>query len=218
MKDSLDNMVNSFESKKEEWKKALESQAMKSTIACVLNNRYFMSIVNKYMAFNDYHVNPYIDEIVHLIDSNTTKLKEVYLDSLPVEMLKKEISQDIKNMTAFLAFSKIELDQLQSEGKISNSEALQNYFNSCVANNYDSLIQVNREAVQNNVLLKHTLGKLTPYWDDTKNAQVDHKDLIKERYDFAVMGIEHENERQKSIFSSIIGNTTRWKSEFKVKK
>ena len=217
LNDSLNVILERINTNKKDWKTAIESIYLKSLINAILQNRYLVSIKNKYLAYKDYNLNKYINEIDLVIDSNTTKIQEIYSDSLPVEILKKDIYNNFKALTLFISNANLELTQLKSSGEINNLDQNINYFNQILVQNYDSLIQVNQEAVEHNVLLKHTLEKLNPYWKDISNAESEQEMIMELRYEYATDKTEHEIERQKTMFANLIAKTNLWKKEFKLK-
>jgi hypothetical protein len=216
LKDSLDVILNDIAQSKTEWETAVDSNHAKTLIFSVLQNRYLLNLKNQYIGYNDYNINNYISELDSIIDKNNLKISEIYTDSLPVQMLSKDIYTKFNALIKFNKNIESELSTLKEQNKISNTEQNLEYFNRILTQNYDSLIHVNQEAVQHNVLLKHTLEKLKPYWDDVKEAKDEQEAIIETRYETNIEEITHENERQKTMFEKIKVQSEKWKAEFKL--
>ena len=217
LEDSLFVITSKIQENKKDWKGATTSNYEKSLILAVFHNRYLVNVKNEYLAYKDYNLNKYIFEVDSVIDLNTLKINEIYVDSLPVAMLKKDIYNNLKELNAFVVKAKSDLELMALDGRIVDLEKNINYFNKALVQNYDTLIQVYQEAIEHDVLLKFSLEKLSPYWKDLVKAEEHQKSIIEERFEYASNKTEHENERQKKMFTDLLNKTASWKKEFKEK-
>ena len=217
LQDSLDIIISNYDKNKKLWQTAKDSNNVKTLIKSITYNRYLVNLENKYYAIKDYKANKYISELDLLIDSNQQIITRIYKDSLPLEMLSKDLSYDLKNMIAFVSYASSELAQLNSEGKIKHKNESINYFNSILLDYKKNYTKTCREAIEHNVQLKYTLTKLNPYIDDIKESEEKQEYLIEDRHELAIKEIGHEKERQKSMFKMIADKSKLWEKDFKAK-
>lgn len=218
LKDSLNQIINRFEQHKEQWQKTLKNKPTETARRSIMQNNYLLHLMNKYVALNNYNLNDYTDTIKNYLDSNNAVILRYYNDSLPLEILKKSLYNELKNMSSFLTYSKNELTALKLNKQISSIETIQNVFKMKISAKYDSLIHINRKVIENNILLRYKINQLSDYWDDTRVAEKKQKTLINDRYLLSSSEVNHDQERQKKNFKLITKKTTQWKLEFKPKK
>lgn len=214
-KDSLNTYGADFDEKFAIWDTLRKHTYLQSLANSLLHNRYLINMRKKYLGYNSYKVNKYIASIDSTIDSNNVKIAEIYLDSIPVEMLEKDLFNNIKSMTANVMLAKTELKKLKADGAIKSIDIEMNRFNRILIKYYDKMLEVNKIAIGHNMWMEGVFKQFQGYWNEIDGTVEFQETLIKGRYEHAKEEIKNEHLRETTMFKSMGKIAQNWKKKFK---
>ncbi len=215
--DSLATLINAFKLDKKKWIRATDSTSLQPLIDTMLHSRFLYRMRNVYVEYQDYEINGYISEIDSLLLPNITAMNSIYLDSLPIEMLSKDMYTSIGLISKFIIYAKLELKRLEVEGKVNDASVILGNFNQVLLNHYTELAEVNFKAISHNKWMINTLDSFETYLDDM-NASVSNQESVnEERYDYYMNLNEIDFKRDENLYKIIDKACAKWKVEFKEK-
>ena len=132
----------------------------------MLYSRYLFRIRNMFVEYQDFSLNTQLSEIDTILIANNIAMNALYIDSLPIEMLSKDVYNAGNGISKFMNYAKLELTRLESEGKISDSNLILGNFNQVLLDHYEELSELNSRAIDHNVWLGRTLESFNTYLDD----------------------------------------------------
>jgi hypothetical protein len=142
-------------------------------------------------------------------------MNSIYLDSLPIEMLSKELYAAVNNIAKFMSYAKIELIKQESEGKIGAVNVILGNFNQVLLDHYVELADMNSKAIEHNIWMSKTLEGFETYLDDMGGYVMGQEHVNEERYEYYMNANEHDFKREENLYELINKACTKWKVEFK---
>lgn len=217
LSDSLAVLTNVFKLEKKRWKRATDSTSLQPLIDTMLYSRYLFRIRNLYLGYQDYEINNNVSELDSMLIPNNAAMTSIYVDSLPIEMLTKEMYNSVTQISKFILYAKLELGQLEADGEIKNAEVILGNFNRVLQNHYIELAEVNSKAMAHNTWMVKTLDDFEKYLDDMKGFVMKQERINEERYDYYMKMNENNFNRDEKLFNLIDKACKKWKVEFKEK-
>lgn len=213
--DSLDMLVRNFKNEKLKWKQATDSTFLQPLIDTLLHNRYLFRIRNIYVESQNLDFNNDISKIDSLIHENNKALTSLYLDSLQVEMLSKELYNRVKGMSRFMSYSKTELVNLELKEHQIDADVIQGNFNQILLDHYVRLAELNLNAMAHNKWMAITLESFEVYLNDMDRFISGQENAHKERYEYYMKMNENNFNRDENVYKLIEKDCKKWKVEFK---
>jgi hypothetical protein len=178
---------------------------------------YLLGKNAEFIQFNSYSNNDIIDKVDSLLISFTTHAVAMYSDSIPLELLDKNVMNTLKQGKNYLRGLKADLRLMLAEGKITETESYETY----LIHEYLLLLQLaevtnNRsgyfedevtDVLKNHQTLKG-LGKISEKQADLKLG----------KNEFVVERTETEHSRDTKLIEKIQDDSAKWKKEYKVAK
>jgi hypothetical protein len=215
--DSLAILTNSFKLEKKKWKRATDSTSLQPLIDTMLYSRYLFRIRNIYVEYQDYEINADVLELDSMLIPNNVAMTSIYLDSLSIEMLTKDMYNIVTSISKFIIYAKVELAKLETEGEINDSGVILGSFNQVLLIHYTDLAEINSKAIAHDVWLIKTLGEFEAYLDDMDGFVASQENINEERFDYYMKANENNFNRDENLFEIIDKACKKWKVEFKEK-
>lgn len=214
LRDSIEALADKINAEIRAWKRATDTTYLQAILDTMLRNQYLMSVKNTYLEYNDYEINSYIRELDSAILSNNQFLFQLYSDSLPIEMMDKNIYKWTKELANLVKNSESELSTLESEGKIKSADKIFRMYNKILYDIYDQQVESNVRAMNHNNWMKGNLGNFKSYWKDIVSLSKKQDKLIDQRYEFVTDELETDKERDLKMYELMSDNCRKWKTKF----
>jgi|GEM_PF-2505343 len=213
--DSLSALVKVFKNEERKWKIARDSTFLQPLIDTMLYSSYLFRIRNMYIEYQDYELNSDLEVIDSTLIANNKAMNSIYIDSLPIEMVSKELMNGVTSISKFINYSKSELVALESDGKIESADLILKNFNHVLLTQYKSLENIYPEAIDHNVWLMETLSTFENYLDDMDGFIQKQEQAHEERFDYYMNINENDFNRDEKLYKIIEKACAKWKVEFK---
>lgn len=213
--DSLGVLVKNFETEKAAWVRAVDSSFLQSLIDTLSFNKYLYRIRNVYVEYQDFELNNFIAEIDTIIHGNNAALNAIYSDSLPIEMLSKNVYKSVGEIATFMVFVKTEIDLLEKNEEIDSPDNVLSSFNKVLLDKYKDMLDINDKAIHHNEWMTVTLISFDSYWDDINSYIMGQEHVIEERYNYAMDRVKHDFDRDQNLYKIISKSCVKWKADFK---
>jgi len=215
LSDSLSVLVDLFKVQKIIWSRATDSTSLQPLVNSIMHSKFLFRIRNMYVEYQDYEISEYIEESDSLLKINKVIMNSIYLDSLPIEMMSKNMYDIVKNMAKFNKYSKLELAQMLAAGETLNVEIILANFNRVLLSHYIELTELNNKAIEHNLWMVKTLGSFEPYLKGM-GKNIEAQEAAHEgRYDYYMKANETNFSRDENLYKLIEKACTKWKVEFK---
>jgi hypothetical protein len=142
-------------------------------------------------------------------------MSKIYTDSLPIEMLAKDVYAAVNNISKFINYAKLELTSLETEDKIDDANLIVRNFNQVLLDHYKELSEMNTSAIAHNTWMAKTLESFEEYLNDMNGFVIGQEHVNEERYEY-YMGVNtHDFKRDENLYKIIEKQCAKWKVEFK---
>lgn len=212
--DSIQALATKIQNELSTWKRATDTTFLQAILDTMLTNQYLLSVKNNYLGYNDYEINDYVREIDSILSANNKLLFNLYNDSLPIEMMDKNMYKWTKELAGLVKNSESELATLESEGKIKSADKIFRIYGNILYEIYNDLIESNITAMSHNAWIKGNLGNFKSYWKDIQSLSKKQDKLIDERYEFVAEELNTNKERTLNMYQQMSDNCKKWKVKF----
>ncbi|MFT6384524.1 MAG: hypothetical protein ACJAQR_001357 [Bacteroidia bacterium] len=213
--DSLQRIANRFEYKSELWKRSLDSTYLQDVYNSLWYSLNLLDAKGYYLEVKNYTTAIYIREIDSLLNGQLAELETLYSDSLPIEMLGKDMYRDVKEMYAFMSYIKPELERLSESNEITNMNNVMAYYNKQVQGQLEDYLEMSSRAYSHCKWMKSILKDFEKLWEQASEDAENHEQLIEERSEFIDELVEAKKTRNDEFYELINESSKEWKTEFK---
>lgn len=213
--DSLQRIVNRFEHQSELWKRSLDSTYLQDVYNSLWYSLNLLDAKGYYLEVKNYTTAIYIREIDSLLNGQLVELETLYSDSLPIEMLGKDMYRDVKEMYAFMSYVKPELEHLSESNEFTNMNNVMAYYNQQVQDQLEAYLEMSTRAYSHCKWMKSILKDFEKLWEQASDDAENHEQLIEERSEFIAELVEAKKTRNEEFYELINDSSKEWKTEFK---
>jgi hypothetical protein len=186
-------------------------------------NRVFadMDYINRLLLYNENYirVNSYstaewvaeIDSIVKLESNHFLKLVK---DSIPMEIMEKELLDELKSIDEICKTAKTELNQLKAENKIKYPYKYELYLQAIYADAIRITEQAHRKSINFDQEVYKALKSGKGDMNQVESRMKKQPDLKEKNYEYIAKLTEKEHERRVKYMDLINKETKKWKDKY----
>ncbi len=201
-------------------KNNLDSLRMNSKFNNVISNADFISYLflqnGNYIPFNSYSTTEVTDEIDSLIAVTASNSIMLFADSIPLEMLPKEVMLKLKKIENLTSKANANMKILTEENKMTNPFKHEIYFQAKLIEAVQIAKEINMKTESFNSAVDQGLKK---YLNDFSSVQTFLKDQGKlklKKFEYIQEETEKEHLRDSNLIKDMNSSTKKWKSKFKI--
>lgn len=197
----------------------LDTLRQNSKFNNILSNIDFMGYLltsnANYIPFNSYSTTEVTNEIDSLITIEANNTLRLYTDSIPLEMLPKDLMVKLKRIESLVSKANSDLKLLTTEKKIGSSIKFETYLQSKLLEASQIVKQINMKSASFNSAVNKGLKNGVK---DFKKVitQMDEQEKLKlAKYEYIQEETEKEHLREVSLMKKMNSDSKKWKSKFK---
>lgn len=185
----------------------------------ILSNVDFISYLleenSNYIPFNSYSTTEITDEIDSLVGQTANHTIMLFTDSIPLEMLPKDVMTRIKKIETFISSANAEIKVIAADTKISAPFKYETFMQAKMLEALKIAKQINMKSANFNDAVNKGLKKNTKDFGKVLNQMDEQQKLKQAKYEYIQEETENEHLRDVSLIKKMEADTKRWKGRFK---
>ena len=213
--DSIDIEINTLSKMKITLDTLREHTKFNNILSNVDFISYLLEANANYIPFNSYSTTEITDEIDSLIGQTANHSSMLFTDSIPMELLPKDVMTRIKKIETFISSANTEIKNIATDTKISAPFKYETFLQAKLAEALKIAKQINMKSANFNDAVDKGLKRNTKDFGKVLNQMGEQEKLKEAKYKFIQEETENEHLRDVSLIKKMEEDTKRWKARFK---
>lgn len=176
---------------------------------------YLLKANTNYIPFNSYSTTEITDEIDSLINQSANHMIMLFTDSIPLEMLPKDIMNRIKKIETLISSANNTIKNIAGDTKISAPFKYEVFLQAKLLDALKIAGQINMKSAGFNEAVDKGLKKNTKDFGKVLSQMDEQEKLKQAKYKYIQDETETEHLRDVSLIKKMETDTKRWKARFK---
>lgn len=168
----------------------------------------------QYIRVNSYSTSEWVAEVDSLIKTESNHFIGLITDSVPNELLDKELLEELRVIEEICKTAKIDLNQLKGEGKIDFPYKYELFLQAMYADAIRAVKQTHLQSLNFNQEVAKALKSKKGTVSEMESRMKKQDDLKEKNYEYIEKMTEKEHERKENYLKEIEKDAKAWKAKY----